>query len=77
MRSVTLRTDDQNETESVATQLPKVDMAAAIRDAGFPAEGLRVTAVYYPFGDLFKPSRDETPAAGGEDEAGSGDESED
>jgi CRISPR-associated protein Csb1 len=76
MQSVTLRTDDQNDTESIATQLPVVDMAAAIRDASYPAEGPRVTAVYYPFGDLFKPSRDETPAAGGEDEAEAGDESE-
>lgn len=76
MQSVTLRTDDQNDTESIATQLPEANMAAAIRDASFPAEGHRVTAVYYPFGDLFKPSRDETPAAGGEDEAEAGDESE-
>jgi hypothetical protein len=52
-------------------------MKTAINDAGFPAEAASVTAVYYPFGDLFKPSRDETPTAGGEDEVGAGDESED
>lgn len=76
MQSVALRTDDQSDSESIATQLPVVDMSAALTDAGFPTEAARVTAVYYPFGDLFKPSRDETPSAGGEDEAGTGDESE-
>jgi CRISPR-associated protein Csb1 len=75
MQSVAVRTDDQADTESIATALPLVDVAAAIRGAGFTGEGDRAVAVYYPFGDLFKPSREE--AAGGEDdEAEPADESE-
>ncbi len=66
MQSVAIRTDDQHETESIATMLPAVDMAAAIRE-GFPDEVDRVTtSVYYPFGDLFRPEKESKPKAGGE-----------
>jgi CRISPR-associated protein Csb1 len=68
MQSVTIRTDDQQDTESIATGLPAVDMAVAIRE-GFPVEKDRVTtSVYYPYGDLFKPSRDEAASRGADDD---------
>lgn len=54
MQSVALRTDDQADGDaSLATVLPEVGMAALIR-AAYPADGNRVTTVYYPYKDLFR-----------------------
>lgn len=51
MKSVTIRTDDQKDTDDpIATNLPVVDIATRITNAKFPAG---VTLVYYPFTDLF------------------------
>lgn len=77
MQSVALRTDDQSDAESIATQLPTVDIVAAIRDAGFSDEAARITSVYYPSSDLFTPTGDKTPTAGDEgDESNADDEGE-
>jgi CRISPR-associated protein Csb1 len=64
MQTLSITTDGQNDSsEPLATELPVINMGCAITAAEFPAEP--ITRVYYPFGDLFKPSKDD--AAGGTD----------
>jgi CRISPR-associated protein Csb1 len=58
-------TTDESETP-LATSLPDPAIQQAISAAGFTGES--VTRVYYPFGELFKPSKDDQ--AGGADDEG-------
>jgi CRISPR-associated protein Csb1 len=59
MQSVTIRTDDQKDTDPLlAAAMPAIDIQGVIGAAGFPGGGDRVTPVYYPFDELFRPGKD-------------------
>jgi CRISPR-associated protein Csb1 len=74
MQNVSITTDEQKEgDELLPTELPVIDIRAAISAASFPAQP--ITRVYYPFGDLFKPSKDDA-TTGTDDQAESEGESE-
>jgi CRISPR-associated protein Csb1 len=65
-------TDVKISTDSAAvkelpTELPKIDIATVIGDAGFTKDP-RVTSVYYPFDELFKPGKEEKKDAGDQEE---------
>ncbi len=58
MQKLSITTDEQKEGgEPLPSELPVIDIRSAITAATFPAEP--ITRVYYPFGDLFKPSKDD------------------
>ena len=58
MQQLSIKTEEEKEgDEPLPTELPVIDIGAAITAATFPAEP--ITRVYYPFEDLFKPSKDD------------------
>jgi CRISPR-associated protein Csb1 len=66
MQQVSITTDEQAKGgEPLLSQLPMIDMRPAITAAAFPAEP--ITRVYYPFGDLFKPSKEDVSGAPAEE----------
>lgn len=49
---------DLADVKNLPTELPKIDMTTVISEAGFTKDP-RVTSVYYPFDELFKPGKEE------------------
>ncbi len=65
MQTLSVTTDAQREGDTPLTaELPAVDIQSAIAASSFPAAP--ITCAYYPFGDLFKPGKDD--ATSGTDE---------
>jgi CRISPR-associated protein Csb1 len=74
MQKLSITIDEQKEgKDPLPTELPMFDIKSAINGAKFLAEP--ITRVYYPFGDLFKPSKDDA-ATGTAEESESEGESE-
>ncbi len=74
MQKVSITTEEEKDGDgSLPTELPVIDIRSAITAATFPDHP--ITCVYYPFGDLFKPSTDDA-ASGTAEEAESDGESE-
>lgn len=66
VKKVEITTDEQKDGDGLPlAELPVVDMKAAIKAAEFPADP--VTRVYYPYGALFKPGKEEAPATNDEE----------
>ncbi len=58
LQKLSITTEEEKKgDEPLATELPVIDIRSAISAATFPVEP--ITSVYYPFGDLFKPSKEE------------------
>jgi len=87
MREVAFTTESHREGDQpLANELPLIDIKSAITDASAkpdqpPESGQAdaadpVTLVYYPFGELFKPSKDEGGSGSDDDSEGSEGESE-
>lgn len=67
---------DVADVKDLPTELPKIDISAAINEAGFTAAP-RITTVYYPFDELFKPGNEKKKGEDDQgDDADEGDESE-
>jgi CRISPR-associated protein Csb1 len=74
MTEVKISTDSAD-VKDLPAELPKIDMTAVIGGAGF-AKDPRVTSVYYPFDELFKPGKEEKKDAGDQEEDSSDDSEE-
>ncbi len=58
MEQISITTDAKRDGEQpLLAELPEINIQSAITAAKFPAEP--ITRVYYPFGDLFKPNKDD------------------
>lgn len=67
---------DVADVNDLPTELPQIDISTAINEAGFTAAP-RITSVYYPFDELFKPGKEEKQEDADQgDDTDSGDESE-
>jgi len=75
MTEVKISTDSAD-VKDLPTELPTIDMAAVIGGAAFTKDP-RVTAVYYPFDELFKPGKEDKKESAdqGEDTSDDGEES--
>lgn len=74
MTEVKISTDSAD-VKDLPAELPKIDMTTVIGGAGF-AKDPRVTSVYYPFDELFKPGKEEKKDAGDQEEDTSDDSEE-
>lgn len=75
MSEVKISTDVAG-VNDLPTELTKIDISTAINEAGFTTDP-RITRVYYPFDELFKPGKEEKKGEADQgDDADGGDESE-
>ena len=66
MTEVKISTDSAD-VKDLPTELPKIEMETVIGGAGFTKDP-RVTSVYYPFDELFKPGKEVKKDAGDQEE---------